>query len=76
MAAPAGWYPDPDSARHVRWWDGYSWGNPPRLRVNHEAPATNVPHVRFRRTNQSGFSEHHAPSGMGSQNFATTLQHG
>jgi hypothetical protein len=24
-ATPQGWYPDPYSAKHVRWWDGVRW---------------------------------------------------
>lgn len=23
--APAGWYRDPEDARHLRWWNGYEW---------------------------------------------------
>jgi hypothetical protein len=26
MTVSAGWYDDPDSAEHWRWWDGSSWG--------------------------------------------------
>lgn len=25
MTAPAGWYPDPDRAETLRWWDGQAW---------------------------------------------------
>ncbi len=28
MTPPPGWYPDPASAAHWRWWDGRAWGPP------------------------------------------------
>ena len=33
MGAPAGWFPDPESAGHLRYWDGQAW-------TGHRAPMT------------------------------------
>ncbi len=33
-SAPSGWYPDPDDAERLRWWDGATWQEQRRPRPN------------------------------------------
>lgn len=43
MTTPEGWYEDPESAQHWRWWDGSAWGPRVEKRPAGEQPVPPAP---------------------------------
>ena len=35
---PAGWYPNPDDATQLRWWDGSAWTDQVQASISEQAP--------------------------------------
>ena len=38
QTTPAGWYPNPDNATQLRWWDGASWTDRVQASISEQAP--------------------------------------
>ena len=38
QTTPAGWYPNPDNATQLRWWDGAAWTERVQASISEQAP--------------------------------------
>lgn len=67
---PAGWYEDPASPAHVRWWNGLAWTEHTALKPT--APPSAQPTAQEQAAQQPTYLQTYAQQGSGGNGTATT----